>query len=569
MRAYRYVILLLVSCLALVNGAPQEEEQTDLELPETEVDPEVCVEDKCMGNMAPNEAGECETCPKGTKPNVGNTVCVEDKCMGNMAPNEAGECETCPKGTKPNVGNTVCVDKGPDNQKKRGKCKDEGYILDPAEGGQDENTENPVCTLDDSKKCEDKSRTPVTRRPKNKVEPKDAETYTPECAKDEDPNYRCKNHKRTYHHMESETRGEDDKVMKHSCRTTRYTKKELVENYQKRVETAKEQKKRTTESKKAEQKENNRRGRNGFCFALLVGIGTWDLKEVAAMSPDEVDGMMETWPENDADPEFLDDHMVTIGYKPKTAVGGISETTMAGPPIVMIIKGIIKLFQIFKKATPRAAPPSTRKAFYTELKGAGSRPKAPPKSLEAAKKSGTVGKMIKDQRFLDCLAAAPALAVKARGRHKPADPPRSIDVNDYRVVIDWNAPRNALKIPGEEFEDRQITVRLGADTDNKVTKNGGATDWASTYPDRIPRPGRLLYEDCQTIPDNLKNKVTAVETWGGCCSFYADNDCKESSYMFSMMDREDWKLDGKHNDNMEAVWCTFEAKCKGAPGARM
>jgi hypothetical protein len=143
----------------------------------------------------------------------------------------------------------------------------------------------------------------------------------------------------------------------------------------------------------------------------------------------------------------------------------------------------------------------------------------------------------------------------------------TIDIDTIRVTIDWKAQGNNYKIPSSDFEDRVISVKLGKDTDN-IEGDGGATDWASTYPDRINRPGRLEYEACQTIPDDLKNAVTAVETWGGCCGFYADNDCKESSFMFAMQDREDWQLDGKHNDNMEAVWCTFEAKCQGAPGAK-
>jgi hypothetical protein len=140
-------------------------------------------------------------------------------------------------------------------------------------------------------------------------------------------------------------------------------------------------------------------------------------------------------------------------------------------------------------------------------------------------------------------------------------------VGSLRVVIDWNAQRNGYKIPGEQYEDPQITVKLCVDTDN-IFGEGGAKDWASTYPDRINRPGRLVYEDCQALTDNLKNKVTALQTWGGCCSFYADSDCKESFILFSMTDREDWQLKGKSNDNVEAVWCTFEANCKGAPGAK-
>lgn len=498
------------------------------------------------------KAGACK------KPEIDNG----EKCTGNSALNAQKKCETCAKGTKPNVGNTECVPDVPDNDKEKGKCKDEGYILDPAQGGQNKDTENPVCTLDDSKKCDDPSETAVTRSPKNKVEPKDAASYSAECAKDDDPNFRCQDNK-TYHHKEIDNSG-DEKKIKHSCRATRNTKKEQADKYNKRVETAKEEKKKTTGNKQTDKKESARRGRNGMCWSLLVGLGAWDLAEVEAMSPDEVDGMLELWPENDQEPKYLEDHMITIGKKSGTVVGGIeTETAGIGLPIVYVVKGIIKLFKIFGKGS-RAAPAPAKKDFYSDIKAAGSRPKAPPKSIDAAKNSGMVAKIMKDKRFLDCLAVAPAAAAAAT-KVKRDDPPNFFDVNELRVKVDWNAPPNNFKIPSWEYEDRQITVRLGVDTDN-IFKEGGAKDWASTYPDRINRPGRLEYENCQVIPDEFKNKVTAVETWGGCCAYYKDNDCKDTSFMFAMTDREDWKLKGDHNDNMEALWCTFEANCKGAPG---
>lgn len=224
-------------------------------------------------------------------------------------------------------------------------------------------------------------------------------------------------------------------------------------------------------------------------------------------------------------------------------------------------EGIIKLFKIFGKGN-RAAPAPSTKNFYSDIKSAWSRPKAPQKSIDAAKGSSMVSKILKDKRFLDCLAFAPAAKKPATKRDDgPAD---FVDVEQLRIKIDWNAPSNDLKVPDWKYEDRQITVRLGTDTDN-IFKEGGATDWASTYPDQINRPGRLLYETCQTVPDKFKNKVTAVETWGGCCAYYKDSDCNGKSFMFSMTDREDWKLKGDHNDNMEALWCTFEDKCNGAP----
>jgi hypothetical protein len=350
------------------------------------------------------------------KPNAFYTHCIKDECIGNMALNAQKKCETCAEGTKPNVGNTACVSDGPDNEKKRGKCKDEGYILDPAQGGQDEKTASTVCTLDDSKKCENKSWTAVTRGPRNKVDPKDARLYQPECAKDEDPKFRCKNLKTTYHHMKVVSKGANEKVIKHTCRATRNTKREQKDKFMKRVATAKEQKKPTTSSKKMEARENNRRGRGGICRSLLVGLGAWALTDIEAMSPDEVDGMLEMWPENDIDPKFLDDHMITVGKKPVNAVGGIEPEQAGGLPIIYVIKGIAKLFKIFNKAA-RAAPPAKSKAFYSDINNAGARSKAPQKSIDAAKKSSIVGKIVKHQGFLDCLAAA-LVAAKVAGKSK-------------------------------------------------------------------------------------------------------------------------------------------------------
>ena len=256
--------------------------------------------------------------------------------------------------------------------------------------------------------------------------------------------------------------------------------------------------------------------------------------------------------------------MVIIGPKPSnTASVGIPDMEIAGRPFptYWLAKGIQKLVKIFKKPG-RAAPPSKSNDWYSGFKNAGSRDKPSEKALNAAKASPKVKEIFNKDMIKQCLKST-----RKGGAKRKRDTPTQIDIDQIRIVIDWNAPRNNLNIPDSKYEDRVITVRLGKDTDN-ILGDGGATDWATVYPDRINRPGRLQYEACQQIPDDLKNSVTAVETWGGCCGFYADNDCKESSWMFAMQDREDWQLDGEHNDNMEAVWCTFEPNCMGAPGAK-
>lgn len=258
--------------------------------------------------------------------------------------------------------------------------------------------------------------------------------------------------------------------------------------------------------------------------------------------------------------------MVTIGPKPSNpgVVAGIDNTEMAGRvfPVYWYFKAIQKIIKILKKPDRTAPPPKTND-WYSGFKNSGSKEKPPEKALNAAKASPKVKEIFNKDMMKQCLKS-----MRKAGAKRKRDATTQIDVDNIRIVIDWNAPRNSLNIPDQKYEDRVITVKLGKDTDN-IEGDGGAVDWsATTYADRINRPGRLQYEACQQIPDDLKNKVTAAETWGGCCGFYADNDCKESSWMFAMQDREDWKLDGNHNDNMEAMWCTFEEACRGAPGAR-
>ena len=282
-----------------------------------------------------------------------------------------------------------------------------------------------------------------------------------------------------------------------------------------------------------------------------------------ALTPDELDGMLAMWPDgNNLDPDIIHDHMVTIGPKPKNAaVVGIDTEAAGRPfPIYWLAKGIQKLVKIFKKPG-RAAPPSKEKDWYSGFKNAGSREKPKEQAIKAAKNSPRVKEIFNKDMIKKCLSTM------RKGAKRAGDAVTQIDVDDMRIVIDYNAKQNNFNIPDPKYEDRVITVKLGQNTDN-IEGDGGAKDWASTYPDRINRPGRLEYEACQAIPDDLKNKVTAVETWGGCCGFYRNNECRENSFMFAMQDREDWQLDGKDNDDMEAVWCTFEPNCAGVPGAK-
>ncbi|KAF2175663.1 hypothetical protein K469DRAFT_701579 [Zopfia rhizophila CBS 207.26] len=132
-----------------------------------------CPDSKC--SRAKNEITtkgdcKCKTCPAGTKPNTRGDKCEksepneEDNCPKGKKRQANGQaCEKeCPAGEKPGA-NGKCEKANDADPKKKGKYP-EGQILDPAEGGQDELTEKPVCVPDDSKKCP-AGQVPGTRDP--------------------------------------------------------------------------------------------------------------------------------------------------------------------------------------------------------------------------------------------------------------------------------------------------------------------------------------------------------------------------------------------------------------------
>jgi hypothetical protein len=511
------------------------------------------------------DCSKCVPCPPSQKPDPNHRICIPDhedqpkkKCSGKQVPNPQGTCADCSGGYKPDPTNKKCIpDKtGNDEDRKKGKCKDKDFILDPAQGGQDENTENPACTYDDDKKCKTQGKTAVTRSPKNVVQPKDADSYGPVCGKDTDPNFRCKD-KNTYHHKEQD----DNDNIKHSCRATREKKKQQRQKYNERVNTAKEQKSKSNDRRKQAHRENSRRTRVGFCFTLLAGLDAWDLGEIESMPADDMDGLMELWPETDnlkdVVPTYLDDSMVHITT---TTVNFNSGQLAGGFPLIGLAGVISRVVAPLGRAVG-----NTR--IYTALRS-GSRSRASSGAIKSAKNSNTVGKLLKDKKLLDCLAAAPALAGKlATKMRRQGSSTVEIIVSrpGASFIIDPNSPYYNPKIAPPEFDNRQIVVSGMVDTKN-LNNNVDASAFMATYPDKIGRPGRLEYETCQQLPGEYKNKLTAVAVDGGCCAWYADSNCNHNSFLFAMTNRSDYKLKGEDNDNAEAIWCTFDDLCKSAPG---
>ncbi|CAI6336689.1 unnamed protein product [Periconia digitata] len=447
-------------------------------------------------------------------------------------------------------------------KKNKGKCGAD-QVLDAAEGGQNNDTPNPVCKPDDDKKCP-AGKNAATRPPKKRND----KNYKAECATDEKSDFECKD-KDTYDH-----RVVKDGKIEHSCRATRDKKKKQKEKATKRSKEAKDPKKKTGDKMDKDKKERekntrdkNRRTRSGFCFALLGGTGAWGDKELEDLSADEIDGLVDTWPDDMQDsPGFIPDWVVKIEPHQKThfeAVGGDMMMAGAFPPLLSVVSSIVKMSTGFARVGGLTAT----RVYRTIRTGARGPAKAVAK--QAAKSSNTVGKILKDKRFLDCLSVVASTAGSLSSRDENSKNTVIADVGDNDVSIDWSRKDPGIKIQPED--DKQIVVKLMTEAKNFFTNNQDPQPWAVTYPDAIIRPGRLYYEQCTNLPDDYKNQVSAIAVEGGCCIAYADSDCKPESWMFGMENREVLKLKGHHNDNIESFWCTFwsgldgDELCQGAP----
>lgn len=128
--------------------------------------------------------------PRQAQDNNNSECCKRKKCKRKnfFKPPGTCKCIPCPPDTRPAPGRDVCL---PDPDKddpspQRGKCP-RGQKLDPAEGGQDENTEKPICVPDDSRDCEDDEipTTRTTKKPERQCAKRDDEKERPRCRRTE------------------------------------------------------------------------------------------------------------------------------------------------------------------------------------------------------------------------------------------------------------------------------------------------------------------------------------------------------------------------------------------------
>ena len=180
--------------------------------------------------------------------------------------------------------------KDPNKGKKQGKCP-AGKILDPVQGGQDENTNNPVCIDDDDKRCPPDQ---VAETRKKNKKSGDNEDYKPTCAPQNpaDNHFDCDNKPRTYHHK-AKAVGQDQ--MSNSCRSTRKKEEEKKGKYQERVKTAGPE---ADKRKKTDQRDAKRRARMGSCMLAIAEVGAL-AADISQMTSEELAGAMELWPEGE------------------------------------------------------------------------------------------------------------------------------------------------------------------------------------------------------------------------------------------------------------------------------
>jgi len=441
------------------------------------------------------------------------------KCENkNEVKDKDGNCKACPKGQKPDKDQTKCVSNG---GKEQGKCED-GKVLDPAAGGQDANTDNPKCISDDDNKCPEGQRAESRRKGRNV----DDSTYEPNCAPDDDPDFKCDD-TNTYDHKTIE-----DGKIKHSCRPTKKHEEDKKNKYDERVKDSKNNK-----EKKAGV-ERRKKNRTGWCFVAVATVGGFNefAEEVNALTDEEIEGMHAQFPEDAPDPSgdgSIPNYVVEIS----TFAGGITSDG-AGPGA--LIGGIPKIISAVGNA-----PSAAIKAIRT-----GSRKGPSSAAKTAGSKSSTIQKIFKDQRMLDCVFTGASLAGASKSKREDKV---SITGGNRIISIEWWRTAEMSK-PAPEGVD--ISMRYD-DREDKLHKYAGTTH------DTYYRRGRISYEACNGAPIN--NGIVSLQVEGGCCAFYNGDHCESDTHLFDMYNREHQDLQGDHRDTISSYWCTAKEHCPGKP----
>ncbi|PGG98189.1 hypothetical protein AJ79_08959 [Helicocarpus griseus UAMH5409] len=339
---------------------------------------------------------------------------------------------------------------------------------------------------------------------------------------------------------------------------TKHEQSKTTKSNQKKKKLANKQQKKKTDKNRGKKK----RARAGLCWSLLTAIEADDFKkkDLEGITQDELDGMLSLWPNKEIDTPTgngdIPDHLIKVEQIGHIVIGGATETAGWGG----IFSSIAKVVgDIFKKGGKKGGGKkggkggggSNARNIIKDLK-TGNRPKASSKVIEAAKKSSRVKKMMKQKQYKDCLRSGP----KTNGGKT------KIKSYNAELEIDWSRKKGEkLKSMPKNTEGKTISLYTGdkSDTSHKYSPK-------RTYHDEYIRDDRLLYETCQNPEKAHNNTISDVEVKGGCCAFYSKDKCQAKTRLFSMINRRDKKLEWKDNDSISSWWCTFDERCKGAPG---
>lgn len=230
-----------------------------------------------QGNQSPAFALRASA-PSATSCPTKEEKCTK-KCFSKdwYRDRETCDCRPCPVNQKANAANNGC-EPDQDYEKTKGKCG-YGTILDPAEGGQDQNTQKPACVPDDRDLC--KEGTVPKSRGKTSTEVLDETSCAPDIKEEDKP--KCKSNE--YRFMEVwESDGGNTKSAKYKCQKTRkfsrdkqskfdgVKQKKQPEYDEKKRREAEDRKKWEDEMKKKEEEDvkNRKKSRMGQCLMIVA-----------------------------------------------------------------------------------------------------------------------------------------------------------------------------------------------------------------------------------------------------------------------------------------------------------
>ncbi|KAF4629740.1 hypothetical protein G7Y89_g8407 [Cudoniella acicularis] len=382
----------------------------------------------------------------------------------------------------------------------RGECP-QGQILDPAEGGQNATTPNPVCIPDTQCPQGEIPGTMVisgTTRP-CLLDPKDLKK--PKCDA-------------TDYYTDVMANSTNNAVAAFQCRKTR--KKAAAD--QAANDQKSEDEKAAAEKAKADQQEKMT-ARNKLCLAFVGSSGLLDQPP----NMDDITSVADNWP---VDVNYVEGNLTNSNVQPPMPHAVVVvDSSMAGSgnPGVALFEGIINAFKKAPKdETGKAASDATN----------------------AAEKTTLIQKIRSNKAYKDCLLAIGTSVANSVLHVGSEVPPEGFPVQV--------APPSD---PTAEITTPSVTIwggTTGADNDKNFM-------WI-THADNYFWPDRWLPNKCQSTAPLLKVGIQ-VKVTGVCCTFYSDEQCTAS--LLSTSGNE--VLSGNNKDAIQSWYCQEGSSCNGNP----